>query len=501
MTESTSIKTIESPGILISSSNFVPNNYINPSLNIAAFVGEFEKGPINELILITSALQFKLIFGRATEVNYNDWYQVYNYLQYGTPRIFVCRSSGITQIKANNNGNIANTPGSWGNLLTVEIYYKTNLTNTIRDVFGLLEIEQENNFKNYFVIIKRKDIIVEQFNINFSEELNSNYLESINLEEGIFKLENGYTDSPKEEDISESLELFSKENYDIDILIASEYFNNENIKLAESRKDCVVFMGVPRRFIYFLVINGLILTTEDGTKIASKIKNLKLTITDSDIDDIKQYISKLQKSSYAFCVFGFKVQFDEFTGKNRVINTIGDIAGLKSSAALINPWSIGAGIERGTLKNFERFTMLLKKSDKEDLYKMGVNTLENNVLMSQKLFVDETFSTQKLHQRNIYNYLKRASEKIINRYIFNPNERALRQQLAFELKKLLEDVKASRGIEAGKVVVTVESANIEVNNININIYIKMVNISEIVKVNFINARTRNLSEIVQTKEI
>ena len=97
--------------------------------------------------------------------------------------------------------------------------------------------------------------------------------------------------------------------------------------------------------------------------------------------------------------------------------------------------------------------------------------------------------------------MKRTSEKNINRYVFNQNERFLRQQLALDLKRLLEDMQMSRGIEVGKVVVTVDSPTIDVNSININIYIKMINIAEIVKVNFINAGTRDLTEIVQTKEI
>lgn len=500
MNESVNVRAQLSPGVDIEKSNFIPSTLVEPSLNTAAFVGEFEKGPVNEPILITDALQFKIIFGRATETNYNDWYQIYNYLQYGNSKILVCRSIGLNKEKANNNGNIANSYGSWGNLLTIEIHHKTNLTNTIKDIFGILDIEK-NNINDYFIIIKRKEKIVETFNINNSDELNSNYLENINLEEGIFVLSGGYSDSPANTDIKESLELFSKENYDIDILISSEYFDEENIELAESRKDCVVFLGIPRRFVYFLVLNGLVLTTESGVKIAAKIKNLNLKITENDIADIKKYVSKLNKSSYAFCVFGFKVQYDAFTGKNRIINVIGDIAGLKSAASLINPWSIGCGIERGTIRNYERFTMIIKKEDKDELYRLGVNTLEGNSLMSQKLLVNESFSIQKLHHRNIYNYLKRTSEKIINRYIFNQNERFLRQQLALDLKRLLEDMQLSRGIEAGKVVVTVNSPTIDVNSININIYIKMINIAEIVKVNFINAGTRDLTEIVQTKEI
>ena len=64
-----------SPNVKLLESNFEYNSNINPTQNIALYVGEFEKGPINEPILITSQLQFKLIFGRALDFNYNHWYQ------------------------------------------------------------------------------------------------------------------------------------------------------------------------------------------------------------------------------------------------------------------------------------------------------------------------------------------------------------------------------------------------------------------------------------------
>ena len=108
MNESVNVRAQLSPGVDIEKSNFIPSTLVEPSLNTAAFVGEFEKGPVNEPILITDALQFKLIFGRATETNYNDWYQIYNYLQYGNSKILVCRSIGSNKEKANNNENIAN---------------------------------------------------------------------------------------------------------------------------------------------------------------------------------------------------------------------------------------------------------------------------------------------------------------------------------------------------------------------------------------------------------
>ena len=109
-----------SPGVKVFEKDNINYN-INPSNIIAIFVGEFEKWPIEKPVFITDILQFKLIFGRATESNYNQWYQVYNFLQYSS-NLYVCRAAGQKIIASSNNGNIANSPGEWGDILTVEIY-------------------------------------------------------------------------------------------------------------------------------------------------------------------------------------------------------------------------------------------------------------------------------------------------------------------------------------------------------------------------------------------
>ena len=93
--------------------------------------------------------------------------------------------------------------------------------------------------------------------------------------------------------------------------------------------------------------------------------------------------------------------------------------------------------------------------------------------------------------------MERKCEKLLRRYVFDLNELKLRGIIARELKLLLEDMMLSRGIEAGKVVVSTNNEQ----NIIINIYIKMINISEIVKIGLINTGVNsvNISSEIQIK--
>lgn len=483
-----------SPNVSILESNSIINTNIYPTQNIAMYIGEFEKGAIDEPVLISSPLQFKQTFGRSLDFNYNHWYQVYNYLLYpGSPKIWVCRTSGSDSTSASNNGNIASSPGEWGNLLVVEIYDKTDYNDIsietqkyLKQVFNVYSINEIN--KKYLIIIKRSNIIVETSNIDFNSDLESSYLSEINLIPGIYELSGGFSSPAFPEDYQRSFELFTKEDYEIDIVIAHEEINDVVIDFVETRKDCVAFLNIPRRFVKYLLVNDSILTSEQKQLIVIDDYKLKNKLDEQDYNNIKNYLSELKKSSYAFMTLGFKKQLDKFTGKSRLIATCGDIAGLKAQASSINPWSIGAGLERGRLKEYEDLSMRVPQNKYQELYKLGVNSVQNGVLMSQKMFIDETFNVSRMHQRNIYNYLERKCEKLLRKYLFELNDLRLRGIIASEIKMILMDMVDSRGIEAGKVQVSKNSEN----NIIINIYIKMINIAEIVRLGIANVGTNSV---------
>jgi hypothetical protein len=61
------------------------------SNSIACFGGIFNKGPVGDRFLITSVDSFIDYFGYPTNSNFNDWYQVYNFLQYAN-KVWVSRA-------------------------------------------------------------------------------------------------------------------------------------------------------------------------------------------------------------------------------------------------------------------------------------------------------------------------------------------------------------------------------------------------------------------------
>ena len=77
--------------------------------SISVYVGNFEKGPIDTYIYLSTVEDLIEVYGEPNEKNYNDWYQVYNFLQYRSGTIAVSRIGGIDLLGIgylDNNGNI-----------------------------------------------------------------------------------------------------------------------------------------------------------------------------------------------------------------------------------------------------------------------------------------------------------------------------------------------------------------------------------------------------------
>lgn len=82
-----------SPGVFVTeidASTIVPT----VSNSIGVFAGNFTKGPVDTYTLITSVSDLITFYGYPTNDNYNDWYQAYNFLQYGN-KLLVSRAANV----------------------------------------------------------------------------------------------------------------------------------------------------------------------------------------------------------------------------------------------------------------------------------------------------------------------------------------------------------------------------------------------------------------------
>ena len=84
-----------SPGIQIIEKDLTTSARL-PATNVGFFVGPFEQGPVEEIVDIDSEVQFEAIFGPPNDYNYEYWFTVVQFLQYGgVMKVVRCDNSGL----------------------------------------------------------------------------------------------------------------------------------------------------------------------------------------------------------------------------------------------------------------------------------------------------------------------------------------------------------------------------------------------------------------------
>lgn len=141
----------------------------------ACFSGDFVKGPVNTPTLITSIAELKEVFGNPTSQNYNQWYQVFNFLQY-SGEILVTRAADTNGTPKEsdlifNSGDFVGTTNDTKIENTEIITQDTNKI-ALKNNAKLLKVSDNIKFKNnpdVFTITKVENKNIQVKNPDFVE--------------------------------------------------------------------------------------------------------------------------------------------------------------------------------------------------------------------------------------------------------------------------------------------------------------------------------------------
>jgi phage tail sheath protein FI len=275
--------------------------------------------------------------------------------------------------------------------------------------------------------------------------------------------------------------------YDISLLplgkasttVATYVINN----VAETRLDCVVFAS-PQDTMSGDVIIG---SGSDAT------------------DAINLYRDGLPSTSYAVLDSGYKYQYDRYNDKYRWVPLNGDIAGLCARTDYTNdPWWSPGGLNRGQVKNVVKLAVNPNKTDRDTLYKNGVNPVvtfpgQGTVLFGDKTLLAKPSAFDRINVRRLFIVLEKAVATAAKFQLFEFNDGFTRAQFKNLVEPFLRDVQGRRGIT--DFVVKCDDSNntgevIDRNEFVADIYIKPARSINFITLNFIAARTSiNFSEI------
>ena len=280
--------------------------------------------------------------------------------------------------------------------------------------------------------------------------------------------------------------------YDIDFLLMgsgrfdkfqTQALANKLIAVAGSRQDSVAFISPNRA--------SLLNDTSDGTAITIN--------SDSDItDNLVDFYSGVNSSSYAIFDSGYKYMYDRFNDVFRYIPLNGDIAGICARNDIDNfPWFSPAGTVRGTILNSVKLAYNPSKVQRDTLYSNRINPVifspgAGNVLFGDKTGLAKASAFDRINVRRLFIYLEDAISAAARDQLFEFNDEITRTNFVNIVEPFLRDVQGKRGI-TDYVVICDETNNtaavIDNNEFVADIFIKPARSINFIGLTFVATRT------------
>jgi phage tail sheath protein FI len=287
--------------------------------------------------------------------------------------------------------------------------------------------------------------------------------------------------SPRPADYINGYNLFkSAESVDISLIIGGgqststvpvHIINN----IAEYRKDCVAVFS-PRQ--------------------ADVVNNSGYA--GAEVDDIIAFRNSLPSTSYAVIDSGWKYQYDKYSDVFRYVPCNGDTAGTMVRTDIDrDPWYSPAGYNRGQIKNVVKLAFNPNKTERDALYKAGINPIvtfpgEGTILFGDKTMLTKPSAFDRINVRRLFIVLEKAISTAAKYTLFEFNDAFTRAQFKALVEPFLRDVQGRRGITDFRVVCDETNNTPEVidrNEFIGDIYIKPARSINFIQLNFVAVRT------------
>lgn len=268
---------------------------------------------------------------------------------------------------------------------------------------------------------------------------------------------------------------------EIDFLIAPMHATDVNgksvvndlVSIAEARKDCVVVTSVDKA--------GVVGKT-DAQAATSAVS----------------FSNSLTKSSYLILDNNFIKVFDKYNDKYINLPAASSTAGLMAATDVIaDPWYSPAGQRRGNYRGITDILTNPNQTQRDQLYKAGVNPIANIPGTGLILFGDKTLQGRpsafdRINVRRLFIAIEKSIGEAAKSVMFEFNDEFTRSEFVNIVEPFLRRVKGRRGITDFRVVCDETNNNQEVvdnNQFVASIFIKPARSINFVQLNFVAVRT------------
>jgi hypothetical protein len=275
----------------------------------------------------------------------------------------------------------------------------------------------------------------------------------------------------------------NKDEIEVDYLIMGPGLTNQEdsqakanyiISLAESRKDCIACIGPHRANL------------------------IGITNTTTQTNNLINYFSPLNSSSYAVFDSGYKYTYDRFNNKFRYVPTNADIAGLMTRTNIVSyPWFSPAGQQRGLINNAVKLAYNPNKTQRDKLYPLRINPIVTQPGIGSLLFGDKTAlgyasAFDRINVRRLFLTIEQALQRAAEAQLFELNDELTRANFRNIIEPYLRDVQAKRGLYGFLVVCDTTNNTPDVidnNEFRADIFLKPTKSINYITLTFVATRT------------
>lgn len=540
-----------SPGVNVSE---VDLTTVVPSVatTVGGLAGNFAWGPCEEVTIVPSEIRLVDTFGKPNDTTFPYFFTAANFLSYGSD-LRVVRAANTGSLNATTSGTgvqiknnidytqnhssgsgsddfVAKWPGEYGNSIGVSICdsntfvgwtYAGNFDSApgtsdyaaaksstndelhivVIDTNGAISGTAGSILEKFAYISKASDAKNSDGSTNYYKDVLNNRSKYVwwtrhNTEgtnwgtaatvtasfalltaSDTYNLTGGADATVTSGDLQRAFDLFENpDSVDVSLLmtgpVADNTIPNYVIALAESRKDTVVFLSPPQ---------------------VNVVDNVG-----SEASDIVTFRNTLTSSSYAVMDSGYKYQYDKYNDTYRWVPLNGDIAGLcVRTDSQRDPWFSPAGTNRGVIKNVVKLSWNPTKTERDELYKTGVNPVvtfpgEGTILYGDKTLLSRPSAFDRINVRRLFIVLEKAIARAARSSLFEFNDEFTRASFVNLVEPFLRDVQGRRGIYDFRVVCDTTNNTPEIidrNEFVGDIYVKPARSINYIQLNFVAVRT------------
>ena len=270
-------------------------------------------------------------------------------------------------------------------------------------------------------------------------------------------------------------EYANKLNTSIDVIICGPggaTVVNEAASIAGLRKDCVAVFSPGK---------------------ADVVSNSGSEVT--DIETFEATISSA-RGTYSIADSNWKYAYDKYNDAYVWVPCNPDVAGCIARVdANRDPWFSPAGYENGRIQNAIRLAWNPNQTERDTLYKLGINSIISQPGRGTILFGDKTFTQKKtafsrINVRRLFITMQDVIGDAAGDVLFDQNDDDLREGFAALVEAYLTTVQAGRGIVQYKVVCDDTNNPTEVvqaNEFVCDIFVQPTSTVNFIQLNFVSA--------------